>query len=423
MASTAAAAAPSHAVHAGAAAGAGLIPLRVCAQNYAWGQIGVESLVAQVYARNASASLDASAPYAELWIGDHPKGEATTVADATPLSALLERCNWDLPYLLKILSVKGALSIQAHPDKALAAKLHAADSKNYPDENHKPEMSVALSPFRAMCGFRSLDLIAQDLARCSELAALVGSDICDAVSRAADASSSRAALRALFEKLMTQSTAAVESSLSALKDRLESSCASGQSPQQDELFLSLYEQYPGDVGCFAAFLLNYVSLQPGEAFFMAANEPHAYLSGECVEIMARSDNVVRAGLTPKFKDVETLLNMLTYESGPPAFIAKESMGPFVSRYIPPALEFQLTSVELPASTEAARSVVLERARGVGMFLVVRGTGWISAEKSGKDTLWPLHPGAVYLIPPEMTLTISSGNADLLAFVSGINGSV
>jgi mannose-6-phosphate isomerase len=59
-------------------------------------------------------------------------------------------------------------------------------------------------------------------------------------------------------------------------------------------------------------LLNYVRLGPGVAFVMYANEPHAYLHGDILECMACSDNVVRVGLTPKFRDVPTLVNMLTY---------------------------------------------------------------------------------------------------------------
>jgi mannose-6-phosphate isomerase len=78
------------------------------------------------------------------------------------------------------------------------------------------------------------------------------------------------------------------------------------------LVLSLEKQYPGDVGVLSAFFMNYVKLSPGEALYVGANEPHAYLSGDCIECMATSDNVVRAGLTPKYRDVQTLCSMLTY---------------------------------------------------------------------------------------------------------------
>lgn len=81
---------------------------------------------------------------------------------------------------------------------------------------------------------------------------------------------------------------------------------------KERLVLCLEKQYPGDVGVISAFFLNYVKLNPGEALYLGANEPHAYICGECIEAMATSDNVVRAGLTPKHRDVKTLCSMLTY---------------------------------------------------------------------------------------------------------------
>lgn len=86
-----------------------------------------------------------------------------------------------------------------------------------------------------------------------------------------------------------------------------------QLTDKEQLVLLLEKQYPADVGVLAAFFLNHVKLNPGEALFLGANEPHAYLSGECIECMATSDNVVRAGLTPKHRDVQTLCSMLTYK--------------------------------------------------------------------------------------------------------------
>jgi mannose-6-phosphate isomerase len=82
--------------------------------------------------------------------------------------------------------------------------------------------------------------------------------------------------------------------------------------QLKSLLLRLHSQYPGDRGVFCPLIMNYLQLRSGESFFIGANEPHAYISGDCIECMALSDNVVRAGLTPKFKDVETLCGMLNY---------------------------------------------------------------------------------------------------------------
>lgn len=82
---------------------------------------------------------------------------------------------------------------------------------------------------------------------------------------------------------------------------------------KEELALRLEKQYPGDIGVLSLFFLNYIKLCPGEAVYLDADVPHAYLSGEIVECMAASDNVVRAGFTPKYIDTETLCSMLTYK--------------------------------------------------------------------------------------------------------------
>lgn len=87
----------------------------------------------------------------------------------------------------------------------------------------------------------------------------------------------------------------------------------GKLTDKEELILRVEKQYPGDIGVIAAFLLNQVKLNPGEALYLGADEPHAYIYGECIECMATSDNVVRAGLTPKNRDVQTLCSMLTYK--------------------------------------------------------------------------------------------------------------
>ena len=72
--------------------------------------------------------------------------------------------------------------------------------------------------------------------------------------------------------------------------------------------------FPGDRGVIAAMLLNHVTLQPGEALYLGAGVPHAYLDGLGVEIMANSDNVLRCGLTPKHIDVPELMRILLDEA-------------------------------------------------------------------------------------------------------------
>lgn len=117
-------------------------------------------------------------------------------------------------------------------------------------------------------------------------------------------------LRAFFRAFTYTESDQIASQITRLRRRLEQQ----KEPlsEVESLVLRLNDEYQVDIGCFCPFLLNYITLEPGEAVFLGANEPHAYLSGDCIECMACSDNVVRAGLTPKFIDKATLCSMLTY---------------------------------------------------------------------------------------------------------------
>ena len=142
-------------------------------KDYAWGIRGLDSRVARYALESGTLDeIDPSAPYAELWIGTHPKGESM-LANGKSLRSVLGA---ELPFLLKILSAGKALSIQAHPDKKLAEELHAANPDKYGDDNHKPEMAIALTPFEAMCGFRRLEEIAALLKKHPEFAACISDE-------------------------------------------------------------------------------------------------------------------------------------------------------------------------------------------------------------------------------------------------------
>ena len=126
-------------------------------------------------------------------------------------------------------------------------------------------------------------------------------------------------LQTLFKALMACPSRLVGEQLEKLTDRLKSlqlqssrdDGPSALAPIED-LILRLYGQYGNDAGVLCPLIMNYICLKPGNSFFIGANELHAYLYGECIECMALSDNVVRAGLTPKLKDRDTLCSMLHY---------------------------------------------------------------------------------------------------------------
>ena len=124
-------------------------------------------------------------------------------------------------------------------------------------------------------------------------------------------------------------------------------------------------------------------MQPGEAIFLPANEPHAYLSGDCMEVMACSDNVVRAGLTPKWKDVTTLVEMLTYTPGAPAVLKGDAIDAYTSIYPTPVPEFVLLRTELPASVQGVDSMPLTEyrlppPRSAAIIVIVAGSACAQA---------------------------------------------
>lgn len=278
-----------------------------------------------------------------------------------------------------------------------------------------------------MCNFRPANSILSYLQAYPALASLCGGDevVTTLAQAESSASDSKSALKAIFSNLMTSSEEKVQHSLEDTVKRVKTK---GKPSAADQLFLRLIGYYPGDVGCFAAFLLNFVKINPGQAFFMAANEPHAYLKGQCVEIMATSDNVVRAGLTPKFKDVDTLINMLTYDQGSPKIWRGDSEDGVTVLYQPHAEEFQLTRYVIsPGKTH-----LLSQEKGPGMIMCYQGKGRIrlssgleNDDRKVNDGL-ALKPGSVYYMSNEKQVVVSAdedSDADssgLVLFRAGVN---
>lgn len=171
-----------------------------------------------------------------------------------------------------------------------------------------------------------------------------------------------------------------------------------------ELLLQLHQQYPGDIGCFAIYLLNLITLKPGEAMFLEANVPHAYLKGDCVECMACSDNTVRAGLTPKFIDVSTLCEMLDYTPSPSKdrlFAPTLSQDdPYLSIYDPPVPDFTVMKIEVPGSVTEYKVLTLDSA---SILLLVQGT--VTAIIPSVQAEIPLSRGGVLFIGANETVLL------------------
>ena len=370
-------------------------------QNYHWGKSSTESQVAALAAKNDPEKhvLDDSKRYAELWMGTHPSGPSTLKSSGQLLADFLKANTGavggqgsNLPYLFKVLSVDTALSIQAHPNKTHAEQLHAARPDVYKDDNHKPEMALALTEFEGLCGFRPLKEIQHNLkVKCPELSSLIH---CQDLIEAND-TNYQEALKSCFGNLMRQDKDKIKAVLEAVKDRVSS--------LEDEdrdyaMFLRLMTQYPGDVGCFVLFFLNLVTLQPGEAMYLGSNVPHAYLHGDCIECMARSDNVVRAGLTPKLIDVETLVEMLDYSCVSDVKFSPVTEDEYCTVYDPPIPDFSVAKI----SAKNAENLNLIQRKTGSILIVVEGSGNYLFQ--GKEAQF--EAGSVLFVPANETLTLS-----------------
>ncbi|KND44325.1 MULTISPECIES: mannose-6-phosphate isomerase, class I [Streptomyces] len=299
-------------------------------------------------------------PQAEMWMGAHPgapsrtgRGPLTQVIDAAPERELGSRAvakfGPRLPFLLKLLAAGAPLSLQVHPDLAQAKEGYEdeerrgvpidAGHRNYKDANHKPELICALTEFDGLCGFR-------DPVQAAGLLAALEVDSLKPYVDLLHAHPEEAALR----EVLTAVLAADPEEMTHTVTEAAAACArlgGAYTPYAD-----IAHHYPGDPGVIAAMLLNHVTLQPGEALFLGAGIPHAYLSGLGVEIMANSDNVLRCGLTPKHVDVPELLRIVRFEATDPGVLRPEASPDGEEVYETPIDEFRLSRYVLPEATAA-----------------------------------------------------------------------
>ena len=387
-------------------------------QQYAWGKIGYNSQVA-ILANNSRSDFEihSESPYAELWMGTHPNGPSKLMKSNETLEKhikdqpeiLGENCRKlfgdNLPFLFKILSVNKALSIQAHPNIELAIELHKERPNVYKDPNHKPEMAIALTEFQGLCGFRPFSEIKSHFETIPQLRQCVGEATADELMRT-DNKSYGTALKKGFTLLMQCDKEKIAAKVLELRQLINKK---DNKSDLDNLFWQLSEQYPGDVGCFVIYFLNIIHLSPGEAMFLGPNVPHAYLSGDCVECMACSDNVVRAGLTPKLIDVDVLCSMLEYVctegEASVKFPSLEENANSVL-YKPPVPDFSVARLAVDSSYKS-----LPRA-SASIVINVKGSGLYAVSSEGSSVTYAtgkLQVGTVLFLKANDVLKIDTEN--------------
>jgi len=383
-------------------------------QNYAWGS---KTALTELYGIENPQGL----PMAELWMGAHPKSPSTVEIDgearslrevieanktATLGKEVAERFG-ELPFLFKVLCADQPLSIQVHPSKAAAEEGFARENaagiplsaaeRNYKDANHKPELVYALTPFQAMNGFRELHEIVSLL----EPVAGAHPHIAHFLENANEAN-----LATLFATLLSLQDEAKSRAIGVLKSALN---AHEGEPWQT--IKSIAADYPEDSGLFSPLLLNVITLQPGEAMFLFAETPHAYLKGVALEVMANSDNVLRAGLTPKFIDIPELLANLKFQAKPAATLLTQPQRDGETLNFPiPVEDFAFAIHGLSAAPQALAQ------NSAALLFCIEGQAII--EKSGQQLV--LKPGESCFVAAEESPVNAAGTGRLARVFNTLN---
>jgi mannose-6-phosphate isomerase len=384
-------------------------------QPYAWGS---RTAIPEFLGREPTGK-----PQAELWFGAHPLAPSTVegepldkVVEHDPVGVVgrssVEAFGPRLPFLLKVLAAAQPLSLQAHPSREQAEAGFAreqaagiprdAPNRTYRDGWPKPELLCAMVETEALCGFREPHETYQLF---EELGVGSAADIVRPLADAEVPAEER--LATVFGRLLRLSP----DQRSVITEVVQAAEAVDQSEDLGPFARTarkLGRHYPGDPGVLAALLMNRITLHPGDALHMPAGNLHAYLSGGGVEIMANSDNVMRGGLTPKYVNVDELLEILDFRPGLRGLITPVEESPGVWRYPTPAPEFALWRIEargepvnVPAGTSGRIFLVTDgelRMRSANQELdLVRGdaallTAGEEAAVTGRGTAFVGGPG-------------------------------
>ena len=332
------------------------------AQHYAWG--GSEFIPQLLGIENTSRQ-----PYAEYWMGTHANGPSVVEYNKDRRVVLPELIRENpaellgkevaarfgtLPYLFKVLDVKDMLSIQVHPTKTEAEIGFARENesgiplnaphRNYKDDNHKPEVMVALSEFWLLHGFKEKELLHRTLQETEELRSL--SPVFE-----------QEGYYGLYKQVMEMPGSMVDSMLKPLLQKEEPLYKSGQLSKSSPAYWACKAVASGsssynniDRGIFSIYFFNIVHLHPGQAIFQGAGVPHAYLEGQNIELMANSDNVLRGGLTPKHIDVPELLKHTLFEGIAPKIMNGEKNGP-ETIYHCPVPDFEVSKIAIDKQSD------------------------------------------------------------------------
>lgn len=333
--------------------------------------------------------------YAEYWLGAHTNAPSQLIDNHQNLDDYIHtnsnECLGDkissafgrLPFLFKVLDVNDMLSIQVHPTKAEAEKGFSkenelgipinAPNRNYKDDNHKPEIMVALSEFWLLHGFLPEAKLKETLVGTPELSHLISVY-------------ESGGYMGLYQTVMEESDDTTEKVLRPLIERVLHKYEEGKLEKSSagywaaKAYNTFCQEGKLDKGIYSIYFFNIVKVNPGEAVFQDAGIPHAYMEGQNMELMANSDNVLRGGLTPKHVDVAELLKHVAFEETHPNIMQGELQEDGLERiYKSPAPDFELSKIDLKSN-----EYYTNRSATAEIFIVLEGKVGVSGSNAQLD---------------------------------------
>ncbi|WP_194765683.1 mannose-6-phosphate isomerase, class I [Tamlana sp. I1] len=385
-----------------------LFSLKGKIQNYAWG--GTQ------FISHLLGEEPTTQKCAEYWLGAHANAPSVLKTNdgeqnlnsfldsdlTAKLGADIANKFGRLPFLFKVLDVHDMLSIQVHPTKIEAEKgfkkenelgipLTAAN-RNYKDDNHKPEIMVALSEFWLLHGFLPKANLTGILKNTPEFTSLL--PIFET-----------AGYYGLYKTVMEQSVEESNHMLQPLVDRILPLYKAGKLDKSSPDYWaakavdSAEDTSVLDKGIYSIYFFNIVKANKGEAVFQDAGIPHAYLEGQNMELMANSDNVLRGGLTPKHIDVPELLKHVAFEATHPNIMQGELQADGLERiYKSPAPDFELSQIILNNS-----DIYNSKSKTAQILIVVDG----GAKVSEGDTVITVKKGESVILLANSSYQITS----------------
>jgi len=361
-------------------------------KHYSWGS---KTLIPQfLNMENKNGSL-----FAEMWMGTHKGAPSQVFTGGAPdgggLNDLIN-ISGELPFLFKLLAIEKPLSIQAHPNKEQAQAGFKreesmlsinAPTRNYKDDNHKPEIFCAMTPVTLMAGFKEPEKIRElfkellyELPQLNEIVAPLIHAL------------KSGSLSKFFRMLLNISRVEQEFLCSFINEIDENKIRGGSSRvisnEQWKLIKRFASIFHGDPAILSPLYLNFLSLESGQAVFIPAGILHAYLSGFGIELMTSSDNVLRGGLTPKHVDISELMNILEFIPFVPDIISPDDSDDWFC-YNTPCRDFLLARMRGAGSSQIfpvsgpAICIVTEGMLKINDLTFVKGESFFIPAGAGK----------------------------------------